>query len=420
MLTFLHAADIHLDSPLHNLDLYEGAPVEEFRQATRRAFENLIRLAISEKVAFVLIAGDLYDGDWKDYNTGLYLVSQMTKLRDAGIPVFIVAGNHDAASRITKTLRLPDNVILIPSKQPSTFRLEKLNVAIHGQSFPNPSVKTDLSQGYPEALKGYFNIGILHTCATGREGHEPYAPCSLDGLRKKGYDYWALGHVHRHEVLLEDPLVLFSGNTQGRHIRETGPKGCVLVSIDHSGRPEIEFKPIDVVRWEIIRVDAHESESGYDILDSFGQKLEKVLDENQGMPTAARIIIEGETAAHDDILSDVERWANEFRAAALEIGAGKVWVEKTKFNISEPISDMFPEQAGGAISELLNLFDELSNDIDARRVLASELAEIGKKLPVELKSGSDEMQFDDTDWIADLLKQAKPMLIKRLLKKGIA
>jgi hypothetical protein len=167
-------------------------------------------------------------------------------------------------------------------------------------------------------------------------------------------------------------------------------------------------------------VDAHESESGYDILDSFGQKLEKVLDENQGMPTAARIIIEGETAAHDDILSDVERWTNEFRAAALEIGAGKVWVEKTKFNISEPISDMFPEQAGGAISELLNLFDELSNDIDARRVLASELAEIGKKLPVELKSGSDEMQFDDTDWIADLLKQAKPMLIKRLLKKGIA
>jgi hypothetical protein len=80
---------------------------------------------------------------------------------------------------------------------------------------------------------------------------------------------------------------------------------------------------------------------------------------------------------------------------------------------------MFSEQTGGAISELLNLFDELSNDIDARRVLTSELAEIDKKLPVELKSGSDEMQFDDPDWIGDLLKQAKPMLIKRLLKKGI-
>jgi DNA repair protein SbcD/Mre11 len=365
-----------------------------------------------------LIAGDLYDGDWKDYNTGLYLVFQMTKLRDAGIPVFIVAGNHDAASRITKTLRLPDNVMLFPSKKPSTFRLEKLNVAIHGQSFPSPSVKTDLSRGYPEALKGYFNIGLLHTCATGREGHEPYAPCSLDGLRSKGYDYWALGHVHRHEVLLEDPFVLFSGNTQGRHIRETGPKGCVLVSVNHSV-PEIEFKPIDVVRWEILVVDANECESGYDIVDSFSHKLEQLLNENQGMPMAVRIIIKGETSAYDDILSDVERWTNEFKAAALEIGGGKVWVEKTKFNISEPTSDMFPEQASGAISELLNLFDNLSNDADARRVLASELAEIEKKLPVELKSGSDEMQFDDPDWIGDLLKQAKPMLIKRLLKKGI-
>jgi exonuclease SbcD len=420
MFKFIHSADIHLDSPLHNLDLYEGAPVEEFRQATRRSFENLINLAISEKVAFVLIGGDLYDGDWKDYNTGLYLVSQMTKLRDAGIQVFIVAGNHDAASRITKKLRLPDNVMLFPSKKPNTFRLEKLDIAIHGQSFPNPSVKKDLSRGYPEALKRYFNIGLLHTCATGREGHEPYAPCSLDGLCRKGYDYWALGHVHRHEVLLEDPFVLFSGNTQGRHVRETGPKGCVLVSVDHSGRPEIEFKPIDVVRWEILVVDANEFESGYDIVDSFSHKLEQLLDKNQGMPLAVRIIIEGETPAHDDILSDVERWINEFRAAALEIGGGKVWVEKAKFNITKPISDIFPEQASGAIGELLNLFDELSDNADARRALASELAEIEKKLPIELKSSSDEMRFDDTDWIGDLLKQAKPMLIKRLLKKGIA
>ena len=420
MLTFLHAADIHLDSPLHNLDLYEGAPVEEFRQATRRAFENLIHLAISEKVAFVLIAGDLYDGDWKDYNTGLYLVSQLTKLRNAGIPVFIVAGNHDAASRITKTLRLPDNVTLFPSDKPHTFRIEKLNIAVHGQSFPNPSVKKDLSNGYPEALKNAFNIGLLHTCATGREGHESYAPCSLDGLSSKGYDYWALGHVHQHEVISKDPFVLFSGNTQGRHIRETGPKGCVLVSVDHNGRPEIEFKPIDVVRWEIIQVDAHGLENGYDIVDSFSHKLEQLLDENQGMPTAVRIIIEGETPAHDDMLSDVERWTNEFRAATLEIGAGKVWVEKTKFNLTEPASDIAPEHASGAISELLNLFDELNNDADARRVLASELAEIEKKLPMELKSGSNDMQFDDMDWIGDLLKQAKPMLIKRLLKKGIS
>ena len=94
MLKFLHAADIHLDSPLHGLERYEGAPVEELRSATRRAFDNLIELAIAEDVSFVLLAGDLYDGDWKDYNTGLYFVGQMRKLKEAGIRVFIVSGNN--------------------------------------------------------------------------------------------------------------------------------------------------------------------------------------------------------------------------------------------------------------------------------------------------------------------------------------
>jgi len=331
MFKFIHAADIHIDSPMHKLNLYEGAPAEEFRQATRRAFENLIHLAISENVAFVLISGDFYDGDWKDYNTGLYLISQMTKLRDAGIPVLIIAGNHDAASKITKKLRLPDNVTLFPSNKPNTIRLENFDVAVHGQSFSSPSMKKDLSRGYPKGLKGYFNIGLLHTCATGREGHEPYAPCSLDGLLSKDYDYWALGHVHQYEVLSENPFIVFSGNTQGRHVRETGPKGCVLVTVSDNGKPELEFKSIDVVRWEVSVVDVHGAESGYDIVDRFSHKLEELLDVNEGMPMAVRVIIQGETVAYDDILSDIERWTSELRAAALEIGGGKTWVEKTKF-----------------------------------------------------------------------------------------
>jgi DNA repair protein SbcD/Mre11 len=419
MFKFLHAADIHLDSPMHKLDMYEGAPADAFRQATRRAFENLIHLAISEKVAFVLIAGDLYDGDWKDYNTGLYLVAQMTKLRDAGIPMFIIAGNHDAASKITKTLRLPDNVTLFSSNKPATIRLDHLDVAIHGQSFSSPSVKKDLSRGYPERLKGYFNIGILHTCATGREGHEPYAPCSIDGLSSKEYDYWALGHVHQHEVLLENPFIVFSGNTQGRHVRESGPKGCVLVTVKDDGQAEIEFKPIDVVRWEVPEVDVFGAESGYDMVDRFSHTLEALLEANQGMPLAVRVKIQGETSAHDEIMSDMERWMSEFRAAALEIGGGKIWVEKTRFDLSAPPSDRF-EHPSGAIKELLNLFDELSKGGDARQALVLELAELEKKLPRDVKDGSEGIRFDDTDWFDDVLNQVRPMLIKRLLRKETA
>ncbi|HEO65285.1 MAG TPA: DNA repair exonuclease, partial [Spirochaetes bacterium] len=193
MFRFIHTADIHLDSPLTGLELYEGAPVEEIRQATRRAFENLVQFAMDEKIDFILIAGDLYDGNWRDFNTGLFFVTQMVKLKEAHIPVYIVSGNHDAASRITQKIPLPANVTIFSTKKPQTIVIEEFAVAIHGQGFIKPAVYDNLSKEYPDPIQGYFNIGLLHTCAEGAEGHEKYAPCSVEELKNKGYDYWALG-----------------------------------------------------------------------------------------------------------------------------------------------------------------------------------------------------------------------------------
>jgi len=144
---FIHAADIHLDSALQGLERYEGAPVDEIRSATRRAVDNLVELAIDEEVDFVLMAGDLYDGDWKDYNTGLYFSERMGRLREANVRVFMIAGNHDAASQITKHLRLPDNVTVFSTRSPERVLVEELSVAIHGQGFINRAVTDDLSQG---------------------------------------------------------------------------------------------------------------------------------------------------------------------------------------------------------------------------------------------------------------------------------
>src|SRR3954464_3372411 len=134
-ITFLHAADIHLDSPLRGLERYEHAPVDRIRGANRRAFERMIGLAVDRRVDFVLIAGDLYDGDWRDYNTGLYLVKELGRLRDHKIPVYLIAGNHDAANKMTRALTLPENVRLLAHDRPETVRLDELDVAIHGQSF---------------------------------------------------------------------------------------------------------------------------------------------------------------------------------------------------------------------------------------------------------------------------------------------
>ena len=149
MFRFLHAADIHLDSPQRGLDRYEGAPVAECRGATRRALENLVELALAEKVAFVVIVGDLYDGDWPDYNTGLFFGKQMVRLRDGGIPVFMIRGNHDAANKMTKDLKLVDNVHVLSSQHAETHVLDDHGVAIHGQSFPTQAVLTNLARSYP-------------------------------------------------------------------------------------------------------------------------------------------------------------------------------------------------------------------------------------------------------------------------------
>ena len=229
---FLHAADIHLDSPLIGLANVEGRVAERIRTAPRAAFEALVERAIEDDVDFLVIAGDLYDGTWRDYKTGLFFAEQMGRLNQARIPVYVLHGNHDAESQITKPLVLPDNVSVFGTRKAETFRIDELNVALHGQSFREKAVIDNLVPDYPAPVDGAFNIGVLHTALGGMGDHANYAPCSVPELVAKGYDYWALGHVHQGQVLNERPHVVFPGNLQGRHVRETGPKGACLVTVD--------------------------------------------------------------------------------------------------------------------------------------------------------------------------------------------
>jgi DNA repair exonuclease SbcCD nuclease subunit len=418
MFKYIHTADIHLDSPLCNLDYYEGLLVDEFRHATRQAFDNIVQLAMSEGVDFVLIAGDLYDGDWKDYNTGLYLISRMSQLDMAGIRVFIVAGNHDAASRITKTLRFPENVYTFKPDRPGTQYIEHLQVAIHGQSFSSPAIRKDLSQAFPNARDGYFNIGLLHTSANGREGHEPYAPCSVDSLKSKGYQYWALGHIHHREVLSHNPPVVFPGNPQGRHVRETGPKGCMLVTVDDNFGIQMDFRPVDVVRWAVADVAANDVDSGFELVDRCRLELKAIQDENEGMPLAVRCRVTGATSACDDIMADVERWTNEIRAAAIEVDRGRLWLEKVQFKLIRPFSNRLLKGSAGPVGELLDLLEELKDDPDMLNQLSAELLDVLKKLPRELKEGPGAIKLDDSDWLRVLLMEVQALLLTKLQHKG--
>ena len=413
MFKFIHAADIHLDSPLRGLEQYEGAPVEEIRNAARRALSNLVDLAIRQEVAFVLIAGDLYDGDWRDYNTGLFFVDQARRLREAKIPLYLISGNHDAANRMTRTLKMPENVTFFSAERPETAFLPDLDVAIHGQSFAKAAVYDDLSEGYPIVDSGHFNIGMLHTCAAGQEGHDRYAPCSVEGLKAKGYDYWALGHIHLREVLSEKPFIAFSGNIQGRHIRETGAKGCLLVTVNDDRTLQPDFEPLDVLRWDRATVDAGDCRGIDDVLECVASEIESRHGQADGRPLAMRVELTGETAVNGQLHANKHRWTNDIRALARDVGKGEVWIEKVRLLTTDPASRPTPANVpDDALSEVASLFQQIRDDSSRARTLGFDLGDVVKKLPAELK---DLARLDDDDWLSEVLAAAEPLLHSRLM-----
>ena len=325
---FLHAADLHLDSPLRGLSAYEGAPVEEIRGATRRALAKLVDVALQEEVDFVLIAGDLFDGDQADYSGALYLRAQLGRL---SVPVYLISGNHDAESVLTKSLEHPENVWSFPVNEAGSIRHPDLPVLVHGQGFAERAVLNNLVTSYPEAEGENFNIGLLHTGLSGRAGHDPYAPCTLEDLNAKEYQYWALGHVHTREVVQEDPPVIFPGNIQGRHARETGEKGCYLIEVSEDLEvQEKKFQVLDQVRWEQVEVSLEGVADGAAFRAKVRDKMEGLPAKAGGRLLVLRLILSGRTEWHGELHRDADKWEAECRALAGEIPGGQIWLEKVK------------------------------------------------------------------------------------------
>lgn len=422
----LHAADIHLDSPMQNLEAYPDAPVDEFRGATRVALTNLVDLAISQKVDLVVIAGDLYDGDWDDAHTGLFFVGQASRLRAAGIPIVVIRGNHDAALLMTQTLRLPDNPdgssIMLDHDAVDRRVFESIGVAVHGRSFATKAVIEDLSREYPSAIPGYFNLGLLHTCLTGSEGHQSYAPTSPDKLLAKGYDYWALGHIHdRRQCHLADQApIVFSGNVQGRHIRETGPKGCMILSIDASNKIQSTFHPLDVTRWAVIPYDATDATDTDDLLVALTTWLKPQLDQAGHRPIAVRVRITGKTRLHDAFHRDALGLENQLRAIALQHGCGRVWIEQLRIR-----TERLPHAAGnqvairadadGPYASLHDVLQLFRNDQTVRDSIPELLKPLWNKLPTQLvRDDSQPLRSDTPEIISQWIDQVEPELVSRL------
>ena len=414
---FIHAADLHIDSPLRGLDRYDGAPVERLRTATRSAFERLIDTAISEHVDFLLLAGDIYDCDWQDFHTGLFFRGQMVRLEREGIRVFIVQGNHDAQGVISKQLVLPPNVTVFSSRAAHTIRLDDRSVAIHGRSFPERAVDEDLVPSYPPPVPGFFNIGLLHTSLTGRAGHDTYAPTDLPTLNHKGYDYWALGHVHAREVIAERPHIVFPGNLQGRHAKETGPKGCELVTVE-AGRIESEFVALDVVRWNQLIVSLDGVQRLEALGEAFRHALEPVLIGAMDRLHAVRVTLTGSTELHRLEASQPGTLAAAMYGAAQDIGEAEVWIEQVRLDLTTPLDRVQTAQRQDAVGELVRLVDSVAGDeSELQRWAQVELGDLLGSLPQEVAAG-DVPKLDDPVELTQLLMDAEATVLARLTDLG--
>ncbi|WP_321908188.1 DNA repair exonuclease [Paraburkholderia sp. J11-2] len=410
---FIHAADLHLDSPLHGLSAYPDAPASQLRNATREALRLLVDRAIEEEVAFVVIAGDLYDGDWKDHNTGIFFGQQMGRLRKAGIRVFALWGNHDAESEMTRKLTLPDNVVVFSHRKPETHMLDDIKVALHGQSFKDKAVVENLAVGYPSPVSGYYNIGVLHTALEGYTAHATYAPCTRAELHAKGYDYWALGHVHEFQQWSEQSTIVFPGNLQGRHIRETGRRGAVLVNVEGS-RTEVERLYLDVLRWESVRVDASDCESVADLARKIGAALEALLSVDAHVPRAVRVTVTGRSPAHGLFFGR----ATQLRAEVLNqigiIGNDKLWLEKVKLETSPADTAAAQNEQIEALADLKQILDAATQDPEFLALLERDLRAFVGKVRSEVKEDAPLLELARDGKLAALVEQVGPALLARL------
>lgn len=376
---FLHAADLHLDSPLLGLASKSSDYAARVERASRDAFENLINLAIAEECSFVVLAGDVFDGDLRNFETGLFFIEQMRKLDQASIRVFLILGNHDAENRFASKLTLSANVHLFHHQRAESVSIDELAVTLHGRSFPQRDVTENIARDYPAPVRGHFNIGVLHTACQGNEdGHALYAPCTVEQLINHGYDYWALGHVHGRVVLNEDPYIVYPGNLQGRNSRETGPKGATLIEVVDGRVSELVHHDLDVVRWVQIEVDTSEADSRTALLDEVRACLTQACNEAGDRGLAIRVRLTGVTSQHDRLLLDQPALKDDVVALAAAVAAD-VWLEKLQIATTAPkdVEADDPTVSGRLISEI----EQAASSERIAELVEAKLAEVRGKMP---------------------------------------
>lgn len=382
---FIHTADLHLNSPLASLALRNADLGDLVRGATRKALERIVDLAIDEEVDMVIVAGDLYDGSQTSMATALFLMAEMRRLEAAGIRVFIIRGNHDAQSQITRELTFPPNVHVFDGRGKPVKAgalASGREVHVHGISFAQPHAPNSLLPAFRAPVPDAVNIGLMHTSLAGASRHDPYAPVGISDLAAHGFDYWALGHIHQRRVHSQAPWIVMPGNPQGRDINEGGPKSVTLATVAEDGTISCEERPVAIAVFERLSVDLSGIEDWHGMLD----RVETALGAAKaaaGAHLVARLSLTGTTPLGWRLRRDEDLLSGELQNLAASLG--DCWIEAVELAVVQP--QAVTEADAGPLAELGRLMhDDVAASHAYREELRETLGDLLRQLPREARS----------------------------------
>ncbi|MNI01929.1 putative metallophosphoesterase YhaO [compost metagenome] len=439
-LRFIHAADLHLDSPFKGMTGIPERLRDRLRDSTFRALYELLQLAISERVDFMVISGDVYDLADRSLRAQIRFQRTLEQLAQLDIPVYVIHGNHDPEDGRAAKLTWPSTVHFFSTEHVQTVAVEKpgrgVIAQIHGISYPTAAVTDNLALLFRRGELNVYQIGLLHTNVDGDAAHDNYAPCTKHDLLRAGMDYWALGHVHTRKVLNSEPFIVYPGNIQGRSIRETGPRGCYVVEVQKDGGTELTFHALDRVRWYSTIVSLTGLHTEQELRNKLDQEREFIRRDANGRDAIVRFALEGRGPLHgllrkgnalaelvtelrdeetawlletpdwerkyggslDDkvnssftnperistVTSSAGGWANAEDGALIERRAesgGLVWVESIEDRSGSELDLEALMQGTSFVSDLLRLSQSLQRDDAALRAFAGEALAALQSLP---------------------------------------
>jgi len=411
---FIHCSDLHIDSPFKGLASENPELANRLRASTSQAFQNIVDLAIKEKVDAVVIAGDIYDGKDKSLQAQFKFREGLKNLSDAGIPSFLAHGNHDPLDSRFATLKWPDLVTVFSGEGVECHNIQrdgKTLAKVHGVSYPTREVKENLALQFEQHSGEGFGVGVLHANVGGNLDHDDYAPCSIEDLVSRNMDYWALGHIHAHQILRpSDPAIVYSGNTQARHKNETGIKGCCLVTLRPNASPEIRFVTVDSVRFVLETLDVSRARTLDDVIESVQSHVEEISARAKGLDALIHLTLTGRTPAHVEL-----KQANNAADLAEKIQsdlAGRtpaIWIDlAVKTEGTYDVEAL--RQGNDFIADLLALYEEFetgAGDEDLRATL---------KPVFENWSGRKYLEPYSPEDMQELLRAARNLTLDQLLK----